>query len=124
MNIEALECMLANGKDGALLRFGLGKGWLDAGNPVRAATHLGRCVVLDPQYSAAWKLLGKAWLASGQPLAAREAWQRGLSVAGSKGDQQAHKEMQVFLRRLDREQAALAKAAESISPRWPMPVRT
>ena len=70
MNIEALECMLANGKDGALLRFGLGKGWLDAGNPVRAATHLGRCVVLDPQYSAAWKLLGKAWLASGQPQAA------------------------------------------------------
>lgn len=47
MNIEALECMLAAGKDGALLRFGLGKGWLDAGNPVRAATHLGRCVVLD-----------------------------------------------------------------------------
>jgi Tfp pilus assembly protein PilF len=66
-----------------------GQGWLDAGNPVRAATHLGRCVVLDPQYSAAWKLLGKAWLASGQPQAAREAWQRGLSVAGSKGDQQA-----------------------------------
>lgn len=110
MNIEALEGMLASGKDGALLRFGLGKGWLDAGNPVRAATHLGRCVVLDPQYSAAWKLLGKAWLASGQPQAAREAWQRGLSVAGSKGDQQARKEMQVFLRRLDRDQAALAKA--------------
>lgn len=69
MNIEALECMLANGKDGALLRFGLGKGWLDAGNPVRAATHLGRCVVLDPQYSAAWKLLGKSlagqWPAAG-----------------------------------------------------------
>ena len=89
---------------------GLGKGWLDAGNPVRGATHLGRCGVLDPQYSAAWKLLGKAWLASGQPQAAREAWQRGLSVAGSKGDQQARKEMQVFLRRLDREQAEPAKA--------------
>ncbi|OBU64174.1 hypothetical protein A9K58_17685 [Stenotrophomonas maltophilia] len=109
MRVEALERMLATGKDGALLRFGLGKAWLDAGNPVRAATHLGRCVVLDPHYSAAWKLLGKAWLASGQPQAAREAWQRGLSVAGSRGDQQARREMQVFLRRLDREQAALPK---------------
>ncbi len=109
MNIEALECMLAAGKGGALLRFGLGKGWLDAGNPVRAATHLGRCVVLDPQYSAAWKLLGKAWLASGQPQA-RAKHGGAAGVAGSKGDQQARKEMQVFLRRLDREQADLAKA--------------
>ncbi len=58
MNIEALECMLAAGKDGALLRFGLGKGWLDAGNPVRAATRRGGGVVLDAQYAAAWKLLG------------------------------------------------------------------
>ena len=117
MDIETLERMLAAGKDSALLRFGLGKSWLDAGDPVRAATHLGRCVVLDPDYSAAWKLLGKAWLAGGQPQAAREAWQRGLSVAGSKGDQQARKEMQVFLRRLDRAPqdgdppAVLAKAS-------------
>ncbi|MEG0194389.1 MAG: tetratricopeptide repeat protein [Stenotrophomonas sp.] len=111
MDIETLERMLAAGKDSALLRFGLGKGWLDAGDPVRAANHLGRCVVLDPDYSAAWKLLGKAWLAGGQPQAAREAWQRGLSVAGSKGDQQARKEMQVFLRRLDRQSPALLAKA-------------
>ncbi|WMJ69456.1 hypothetical protein [Stenotrophomonas sp. 24(2023)] len=103
MNIAALEAMLTAGKDSALLRFGLGKAWLDAGNPVMAATHLGRCVALDPAYSAAWKLLGKAWLAGGQPQAAREAWQRGMNVAGSKGDQQARREMQVFLRRLDRQ---------------------
>lgn len=111
MDIETLERMLAAGKDSALLRFGLGKSWLDAGDPVRAATHLGRCVVLDPDYSAAWKLLGKAWLAGGQPQAAREAWQRGLSVAGSKGDRQARKEMQVFLRRLDRDSPALLAKA-------------
>ncbi|AWH53664.1 hypothetical protein C1924_10985 [Stenotrophomonas sp. ESTM1D_MKCIP4_1] len=102
MNIDALQALLASGKDSALLRFGLGTRWLDAGNPVQAATHLARCVALDPDYSAAWKLLGKAWLAGGQPEAARAAWQRGLSVAGSKGDQQARREMQVFLRRLER----------------------
>ncbi|MBE5269530.1 tetratricopeptide repeat protein [Stenotrophomonas sp. B2] len=111
MTIEALEDLLANGHDSALLRFGLGKGWLDAGDPARAATHLGRCVALDPQYSAAWKLLGKAWLAGGQPQAAREAWQRGLSVASHQGDEQARKEMQVFLRRLQREQPAPQESA-------------
>jgi len=101
MNIEALECMLANGKDGALLRFGLGKGWLDAGNPVRAATHLGRCVVLDPQYSAAWKLLGRALEAAGLPADAREAYLRGIAVAEARGDRQAAREMTVFARRLE-----------------------
>lgn len=111
MDIETLERMLAAGKDSALLRFGLGQAWLDAGDPVRAATQLGRCVVLDPDYSAAWKLLGKAWLAGGQPQAARAAWQRGLSVAGSKGDRQAGKEMQVFLRRLDRQAPAQPAAS-------------
>ena len=108
--LESLEKMLAKGVDNSLLRFGLGKGYLDLKDNAKAAEHLQRCVGFDPKYSAAWKLLGKAWLASGQPQAAREAWQRGLSVAGSKGDQQARKEMQVFLRRLDREQADLAKA--------------
>nr|MBK0048402.1 hypothetical protein [Stenotrophomonas sp. S49] len=40
------------------------------------------------------------------PGAARAAWERGLCVAGSKGDQQAQREMQVFLRRLDRADGA------------------
>ena len=102
MNIEALECMLASGKDGALLRFGLGKGWLDAGNPVRAATHLGRCVVLDPQYSAAWKLLGKAHQLQGDLAAARKAWEDGIVAAQAHGDKQAEKEMAVFLKKLNK----------------------
>lgn len=44
MMIEGLEKMLAKGVDNALLRFGLGKGYLDAGDAERAAEHLQRCV--------------------------------------------------------------------------------
>ncbi|BBP62494.1 hypothetical protein PHLH5_00350 [Pseudomonas sp. Cab53] len=58
--LDSLEKMLAKGVDNPLLRFGLGKGYLDLGEFPRAAEHLQRCVELDPQYSAAWKLLGKA----------------------------------------------------------------
>ena len=58
--LESLEKLLAKGVDNALLRFGLGKGHLDAGNAALAAEHLRRCVEFDPAYSAAWKLLGKA----------------------------------------------------------------
>ncbi|KIP93838.1 MULTISPECIES: tetratricopeptide repeat protein [Pseudomonas] len=106
MSTEALEKMLAKGVDNSLLRFGLGKGYLDAGEAAKAAEHLQRCVEHDPQYSAAWKLLGKAHQAAGNPDAARSAWQSGLQAAQAKGDKQAEKEMSVFLRKLDKNASA------------------
>ncbi|TRX73821.1 tetratricopeptide repeat protein [Pseudomonas mangiferae] len=100
--LDSLENLLAKGTDNALLRFGLGKGYLDAGDNARAAQHLGRCVEQDPTYSAAWKLLGKALLAAGDRDGARSAWARGLDAARDRGDKQAEKEMTVFLRKLER----------------------
>lgn len=100
--LDSLEKMLAKGMDNALLRFGLGKGYLDAGDYEKAVEHFQRCVEFDPKYSAAWKLLGKAWLASGDTGQARQAWELGLSAAVSHGDKQAEKEMTVFLKKLNR----------------------
>jgi len=102
MSTEALEKMLAKGMDNALLRFGLGKGYLDAGELARAAEHLQHCVQFDPQYSAAWKLLGQALNKQGLIDQARAAWTEGLRVADEKGDKQAGKEITVFLKRLDK----------------------
>ncbi|AXA64565.1 MULTISPECIES: hypothetical protein [Pseudomonas] len=100
--LESLEKMLARGQDNALLRFGLGKGYLDAGEPARAIEHLACCVEFDPAYSAAWKLLGKAHEGSGDLASAEAAWTQGLQAAQAKGDKQAEKEMTVFLKRLAR----------------------
>lgn len=102
MSIEALEKMLAKGMDNALLRFGLGKGYLDAGDFARAAEHFQRCVAFDPNYSAAWKLLGQALNKQGLLDEARNAWAEGLRAAQAKGDKQAEKEIGVFLKRLDK----------------------
>ncbi|CDF81394.1 hypothetical protein PKB_0015 [Pseudomonas knackmussii B13] len=102
--LEGLEKMLAKGVDNPLLRFGLGKGYLDAGEAARAAVHLRRCVEQDPKYSAAWKLLGKALQAEGNLDGARAAWADGLAAAQAHGDKQAEKEMTVFLRKLDKAQ--------------------
>ncbi|WP_160285388.1 tetratricopeptide repeat protein [Pseudomonas knackmussii] len=102
--LEGLEKMLAKGVDNPLLRFGLGKGYLDAGEAARAAVHLRRCVEQDPKYSAAWKLLGKALQAEGDLDGARAAWSDGLAAAQAHGDKQAEKEMTVFLRKLDKAQ--------------------
>ena len=102
--LESLEKMLAKGVDNSLLRFGLGKGYLDLGDNLKAAEHLQRCVEFDPKYSAAWKLLGKAHAGLGDHLAARQAWEKGIEAAQAHGDKQAEKEMTVFLKKLDKSQ--------------------
>lgn len=100
-SIADFESMLAAGRDNALLRFSLGNEYLKQGAAAKAAEHLRRAVEHDPNYSAAWKLLGKA-------LAEIEAWsdalaayRQGIAVAEARGDKQAAKEMGVFARRVE-----------------------
>ena len=100
--IQNFEKMLANGKDNTLLRFSLGNEYLKTGDPVSAANHLRQAVVLDPNYSAAWKLLGRALVESGQPADALVAYREGIAVAEAKGDKQAAKEMTVYVRRIEK----------------------
>jgi predicted Zn-dependent protease len=98
--IGNLEKLLASGNDGALLRFGLGSAYAQAGEPAAAIAHLRRAVELDPLYSAAWKLLGKALAAAGDRQGALAAYESGVVAAQQKGDKQALREMQLFIRRL------------------------
>ena len=99
--LASFERMLASGKDGALLRFSLGNEYVKAGSAARAVLHLQRAVDFDGNYTAAWKLLGRALADSGRHDEALEAYRSGIAVAQRKGDKQAQKEMQVFLRRLE-----------------------
>jgi predicted Zn-dependent protease len=94
--------MLDAGKDGALLRYSLGNEYAKAGDAMKAALHLRRAVTLDPEYTAAWKLLGRALADSGHAAEALAAYAEGIAVAGRRGDKQAQREMQVFARRLER----------------------
>ncbi|GAA4094007.1 tetratricopeptide repeat protein [Zhongshania borealis] len=102
MNITALEKMLAKGNDSAMLRFGLGKAYLDDQNAEIAIGHFRHCVGMDPSYSAAWKLLGKALLQGGDASEAETAWQQGLAAAQEKGDKQTEREITVFLKKLSK----------------------
>ncbi|MGG4774122.1 tetratricopeptide repeat protein [Alcaligenaceae bacterium 429] len=102
MNVDALEAMLNKGMDTPLLRFGLGKAYLDQQDTALAIEHLQQCVTQDPHYSAAWQILGQAYLDSGDIALASQAWEKGISVAQAKGDKQAEKIMQVFLRRVEK----------------------
>lgn len=103
--LARLEALLEKGPDSTALRFGLAKGYLEAGAFDKAIAHARGALALDPGYSAAWKILGRALATSGAKEAAREAWQEGISAAQARGDVQAVREMQVFVKRLLRERA-------------------
>lgn len=100
--LETFERMLAQGKDGAMLRFSLGNECHRAGRVEDAIGHLRAALAFDPRYSAAWKLLGKYLAEAGQDQAALETYRQGIAAARDKGDLQAVKEMEVFARRLEK----------------------
>jgi Tfp pilus assembly protein PilF len=104
--VQRFEALLAAGKDGALLRFGLGMQYLNAKDPARAEEHLRRAVSMDPAYSAAWKLLGRALEQQERADEAMQAYRAGIEAADRRGDKQAAKEMGVFLRRLEKRASA------------------
>jgi predicted Zn-dependent protease len=101
--LENFLAMLASGRDNALLRFSLGNTYLKQGDAVNAAIHLRRAVEHDPQYSAAWKLLGKALADAAAWDEALAAYQQGIVVAEARGDKQAAKEMGVFAKRIEKQ---------------------
>ena len=101
--IVNFERLLESGRDGALLRFSLGNEYLKIGDSAAAARHLEQAVVIDPDFSAAWKLLGRALTECGRFDPALAAYKRGIDVAERKGDKQAAKEMAVFAKRIVRQ---------------------
>jgi len=106
--INNLEAMLAQGQDNALLRYSLGHTYLKIKQFERAQTHLAQALAFDAQYSAAWKSYAQALELNNQLQQAIEAYTQGIAVAEHKGDKQVAKEMNVFLKRLQKRQGSSA----------------
>lgn len=101
--ITNLEKLLNGPRDNALLRYSLGNEYLKLGEAEKAAAYFEETVARDPRFSAAWKLLGKARAAAGQLPEALAAYEQGIAVATERGDVQAAREMNTFLKRLRRQ---------------------
>ena len=99
---ESLEALLAGGTDNAALRVALATRYLASGKAELAVEHARAAIDRDADYSAAWRVLGKALTAAGRDDEALRAYEQGVEVAERRGDQQAAKEMRVFLKRLAR----------------------
>ena len=100
--ISRLQQLCGGPRDGALLRVTLANALLTQGDALAATAQLRCALAFDPEYSAACKLLGKALADGNDVTAAIEAYRAGIAAANKRGDKQAEKEMQVFLRRLEK----------------------
>lgn len=102
--IADLEELVADEPDDVTARFMLGTELARVHEHARAAEHFRSILAMDPDYTAAWRGLGRAQVALGDVDGARETFTKGLEVAERTGDYQSGKEMEVFLRRYGKAQ--------------------
>lgn len=88
--------------DDPVVRFGLAGAYLEAERPEDAVREFQAAVRLKPDYSAAHRGLGRALERAGRLTEARAAYERAIEVATQTGDLQTKKEVEVFLRRLEK----------------------
>ena len=89
--------------DDPVVRLGLAIAYLEAGQAEEAVREFKETIRLKPDYTAAHRGLGRALERAGRPEEARAAYMHGIEVGRVTGDLQTVKEMEVFLRRLERQ---------------------
>ena len=105
---EALEAratrlseLLEKDPDDKMLWFGLGQTLLQLEEPGRAVGALRNATELDPDYTAAFRDLGRALLESGDPCEAARIFAHAIALAERTGDLQTGREIHVFLKRAE-----------------------
>lgn len=98
--IEQFQKAVEMFPDDELSHFGLGAAYFDAGEYEKAIASFRRVLALKPDYSAAYRRLGRALEKAGLAAEAQDVYERGIPIAEGKGDLQTVKEMRVFLKRL------------------------
>jgi uncharacterized protein HemY len=100
--IDQFEALLAQNAQSELLHFSLGNEYFKAGRFEDAAGSFRTTIRLKSEYTAAYRQLGKTLEKTGDAAGARQAYLDGITVGEQTGDLQVIKEMQVFLKRLDK----------------------
>ena len=100
--IALLRQLAAESPDDATTHFLLGRELLAHGHAAEAMGAFEAAIRAQPDYAAAYRQLGNAMEAAGRREAAAETYRRGIAVAERTQDVQAGREMNAFLKKLER----------------------
>lgn len=105
MRSEMFRKLLQRDEKNPMVLYSLGNELFKEGNYAEAREHLRRAVEQKPDYSVAYRMLGRAHYELGENAEARDVFERGRGVAEANGDLQTVKEIDVFSRRLEKREA-------------------
>jgi predicted Zn-dependent protease len=97
--------LLARDPDNPMILYSLGNELFKEGRYGEARDLLQRAIENKPDYSVAYRMLGRAHYELREDTEARNSFMRGKEVARTNGDLQTVKEIDVFLRRLEKREA-------------------
>lgn len=100
--------LLERDPDNPMILYSLGNELFKEGEYAEARDHLRRAVENKPDYSVAYRTLGRAHFDLGENAEARRVFADGREVAERNGDLQTVKEIDVFVRRLEKREAGEA----------------
>ncbi|MDQ3316810.1 MAG: tetratricopeptide repeat protein [Actinomycetota bacterium] len=99
---EMFRKLLQRDEKNPMVLYSLGNELFKEGNHAEARDHLKRAVEQKPDYSVAYRTLGRAHFELGEDAEARRVFDEGRQVAEANGDLQTAKEIEVFKRRLEK----------------------
>jgi uncharacterized protein HemY len=102
---EMFRKLLEKDPDNPMILFSLGNELFKEGRYPEARERLARAVEYKPDYSVAYRTLGRAHYELHENAEARRVFTKGREVAQQNGDLQTVREIDVFLRRLDKREA-------------------
>ena len=97
--------LLEKDPENPMILFSLGNELFKEGEYGEARTYLRRAVENKPDYSVAYRTLGRAHYELHEDAQARRVFTEGREVAEKNGDLQTVREIDVFMRRLEKRQS-------------------
>ena len=102
---EMFRKLLEKDPENPMILFSLGNELFKEGEYAQARDYLQRAVENKPDYSVAYRTLGRAHYELREYSEARRAFTEGREVAQKNGDLQTVREIDVFMRRLEKREA-------------------